>query len=351
MTNALSTAKPRVVAKKQRPTQVAAVPAKKVGAPRKNPSKIGNCKKGHGDNVPFYTTKEGKLSNCVKCQKENDAANATSRKEMQKARALLPKETTCEKHPWCNWWDVSGRECGGCKGERKLVSGAIKKDAKKGLVCTMTCDFVGSCMGKNCALCDFGPLYPMQEPNHPRQLSLDRIDNSRPHTCDLEQMQAVCWQCNTFKWIYSVERVYEISLGIVEVANDDDAEVYAVVDADVIDSLEDKSRMKKKLHNKDDKRKRNGKKFKKEEDWVPFTLTYDDAISQLRAQHHCCSLCHLALSIDDWSFDQTVAKNGYVAGKFTFMHHGCNMLKGEWSLESAVETARRIVAFWSSKAD
>jgi hypothetical protein len=344
MTNALSTAKPQVVVKKQRPTQAAAVPAKKTN--RKYPTKLGNCKK-HGNDVPFNTKSDGKLKECVKCKKDRGAANAASSKAKNKARALLPKTTPCAKHPWCNWWDTAGQKCGGCRAEFHLVDHATMRDTKKGLVCTMTRDFVGSCMGKNCALCDFGPLYPIQEPNHPRQLSLDRLDNSKPHTCDFTQMQVVCWQCNTFKWIYSIERVYEISRGIVSAASG----VYATVDADDIASLEDEARLCEKLRLKDKSRKYDhNKKLKKEEDWVPFTLTFDEAIAQLRAQHHCCSLCHLALAVDDYSFDQTVAKNGYVAGKFTFMHHGCNMLKGDWGVESAVETARRIVAFWNSKA-
>jgi hypothetical protein len=312
---------------------------------RKNPIRLSNCKNGHGDNVPFNTKKNGHLSNCVKCRKDNAASTAASVKAKNKARALLPKQTTCEKHPWCNWWDTAGRRCGGCTAAQSIVGSATMKDAKKSLVCTMTRDFVGSCMGKNCALCDYGPLYPMQEPNHPRQLSLDRLDNSRPHTSDFSQMQAVCNQCNAFKWIYSIERVLEISRGVVAVADANNVAVHS----DVIASLEDMSRMKEKLRHKEDRRKRSGKKLKKEEDWVPFTLTFDEAIAQLRAQQHCCSLCHLALSVDDYSFDQTVAKKGYTADNVTFMHHGCNALKGDWGIESAVETARRIVAFWSSK--
>jgi hypothetical protein len=346
MTNAVSTARPRV--KKQRPTVVAAKPVK--ARPRKNPIKKSNCI-WHGENVDFSTDKNGKVKQCIDCKKKHDvvyyAKNAEKIKTKNKTRASLPKTTPCKWHPWCNWWSTSGDNCGACRAEINMVSSATKCDLDKGLVCTMTRDFVTSCMGKHCALCDYGPLYPMKEPDHPRKFSLDRINSSLPHTSDLSQMQAVCNQCNRFKWIYTNEEVYEISCAIVSAV---DLGEYDDVDVDVVVALEDETRMCEKLRIKDRDRKRDcGGKPKHEQDWVPFTLTYVDAIAQLRVQHHCCSLCHLALSDDDCTFDQTVAKNGYVAGKFTFMHQCCNMLKGDWDIEIAIETARRIVANWNSK--
>jgi hypothetical protein len=341
MTNAVSTAKPRVV--KKRPTQAAAVPAR----PTKNPLKLGNCKNGHGDNVLFYTDKNGYKTWCIDCKKQHNdnyyVINGSSILEKNKSRAHLPKTSVCQKHPGCDWWNAAGNGCGYCSAESHFVSHAKDRDAKKGLECTMTLDYVRQYIGSNCAICGYGPLQPYKEANHPRQLSMDRIDNSKPHDCDPFQTQAVCYQCNTGKSIHSVDQFFVFLSGIVNSIPTD-------VSPDVISMLNDDSWMSQKLYMKErDRRTDRDGNPKKAEDIVPFTLTNEQAFAQLEAQRYCCSLCNLALSVDDCSFDQTDAKNGYVAGMFTFMHYCCNAFKGQWSIDVAIETAHRAVAYRQSK--
>lgn len=304
----------------------------------------------HGENSQCYTLKNGKPGTCVDCQKDSSAkykkanaaiisaknklyaaANVEKKRAYyndnvakHKERALQNSTMTCDRHPGCTWWDTAGQRCGYCRAEFSCIDHATDKDSRKGLKCTMTHDYFCQNIGANCAICGYGPLTPQQEANHPRQLSLDRIDNSKPHDCDPMQTQAVCNQCNAGKWIYTVDEFFVYLHGINRGERDE-------VDGIVVSDLEDMTRLKRKLG-----RKKN------------CTITYDDAVLQLRAQGHCCSLCNLSLSSKDYTFDRTIAGDKYVAGYFTFMHRGCNLFKGEWSVDEAVETARRAVAFRST---
>jgi hypothetical protein len=315
------------------------VQEKKARKPPKNPLVMGNCTNGHGDNVPFYTTNTGRKNQCVDCTKQHASRSYAKNKVSNKSRALLPKTTMCAKHPNCTTWDKAGRACGDCTATRVLVGSAVDSDWKKGLVCTMTREYVSEQIGKSCTFCGYGPLLPINETNHPRKLSMNRIDNSKPHDDDPSQTVPTCLQCNVGLWILTYDKFFVFICGIV-------SGIFDIVDVNVVTALEDETMMQEKLRMKEihtHTTKRGKKRDLK--DIVPFSLTYDDAVSQLRAQHHCCSLCNLALSVADCTFDQTVAKQGYVAGKFTFMHRCCNSFKGEWGVETAQETARRVVAF------
>lgn len=306
---------------------------------------LSTCYNGHGSNVPFYTNKDGEKTKCVDCVKKSNskyqAIHGPSIRADFKARASSPMESSCEWHPDCDWWNTAGNTCGFCHAEFNLVGHAMEKDSAKGLECTMTRQHVRLCIGVACAICGYGPLLPQPDARNPRQLSMDRIDNSKPHDCDPSQTRAVCLQCNLGKWVYTDEQLFVYLDGIVAgICDTVSADVIAEIDAYMIKKMSNK----KTIRNYD----KNGN-LKNQEDIVPFTLTIDEAFSQLRSQFYCCSLCHLALSVKDCTFDQTNAKNGYVAGMFTFMHQVCNSLKGIWTVEVAIETARRAVAFRNSK--
>jgi hypothetical protein len=334
-------------AKLQRPKQPASKKkATVVKKPRamKNPLLLSNCK-WHGDNVPFYSNKHGMKTSCVDCSRKRCAAYDASHVDWYKARAMLPKETVCEKHPTCSWWNNAGDNCGWCDSESNIISNATKRDKKRGLACTMTRDYIDEYIGSNCTLCNFGPLVPQKAAWHPRQLSMNRVDNSKPHDCDPAQTQPTCLQCNLGMWIHTKDEFFVYLDGIVNGMGE-------TVESDVVTALEDEAWMHEKLIQKKNSRKKNcdGSR-RKPEDVVPFTLTYSDAVAQLRVQNHCCSLCHLALSVKNCSFDQTNAKGGYIANNFTFMHRCCNLFKCEWDIEIAIETAHRAVAFRNSKTD
>jgi hypothetical protein len=286
-----------------------------------------------------------RIENADSIRKTRADYNAKNKKQVaakNKERASQPKTTVCDRHPTCTWWDTAGQTCGYCKVEYDCVKDLRKLDIKKGLDSTMTCDYYCDNIGGTCYICGYWPLIPQQTVRHPRQLSFDRVDNSKPHDCDPLQTRPACWQCNTGKSTLTYDEFFTHLRGIVN-------GVDVVVSEDVVDALEDETYMKKRLKSKEARCKRTSRGKKRELDKiVTFTLTYKQAIAQLRKQNHCCSLCHLALSVDNCTFDQTASKNGYMSGKFTFMHHCCNAFKNEWPVEVAIETAHRAVLFKKS---
>lgn len=120
--------------------------------------------------------------------------------ERQKCRGLKPRQTRCLMHPDCHIWDATGRMCAWCIDESKIVAAAKGHDRKRGLVSTMTREFVRRHLGTICNNCGAGPLvFHPDEFHHPRQLSMNRVNNNKSHDCDSAQTQPVCYQCNKFQ--------------------------------------------------------------------------------------------------------------------------------------------------------
>lgn len=139
-----------------------------------------------------------------------------------------PRKNDCKKHPDCTW--QSHGKCGYCFYVTQTIHNTRNQDKTRGRqtyhldisICeadkekvmafwtsTMDAAYIESNIGANCYNCGYGPLTPQQQPRHPHQLSMNRLDNNKPHDCDPEQTVPTCWQCNKYQHNMSMAKFHK----------------------------------------------------------------------------------------------------------------------------------------------
>lgn len=308
-----------------------AVAKKRKVAPPRPKTKRLQSKPYRPPHLPKYHVHDGtepraKAGNCLLCFKEK-----------------LAEHPGCTRHPQCVWWSTRASKCscGFCIAVQNAVSRAIAEDwEKRGVLSTMDHDHVEACIGSYCYNCGYGPLMPQQENEHPRQLSMNRLDNTRPHDNDPAQTVPTCYQCNNGQNDSSMEEFHEMQVA---------AAAYAERGFKLTDEQMARPIPEFPNHRVDHgkrffasyllKAKRHNCKLK----GVTFSASRNEVTTQFCCQRGCCSLCSKPLG-NDITFDQTDAGEGY-PGNFTLMHYACNAFKGIWPIGEAYDTAKRHVEF------
>lgn len=267
------------------------------------------------------------------------------RNERKEFRGGKYRSIVCDRHPLCNFWDGVGEGCGWCEIERSVVTSARQTDSlRRRSESTLTKEYYRSNIGSFCYNCGYGPLTPMREVRHPRQLSMNRIDNNKPHSSDPAQTVPSCYQCNVGQSTLTLEEFHNLQISIVNYVN-----------RGFQFTLDQLSASLPQFPNHyvsegNGKRKFVAAIIKHLRKRAPnnFSLTEEHLKLQFEHQRGMCSLCCLPLG-NNITIDQTIAGNGYHYGKVTLMHHVCNSFKGEWDINECYETAKRHVVFWPSR--
>lgn len=247
----------------------------------------------------------------------------------------------CELHPQCGYWCPSGSNCGYCDAVSAAVSNAKARDNAKGMVSIMVHSYVNSNIGKSCYNCGYGPLTPQRQYRHSRQLSMNRLDNSKPHDNDPAQTVPTCLQCNMGQNDSTMAEFHERQVAMATYAD----QGYKMTDEQpapefpnhyIILSTQRLSFASYLIRTKQSNCRKDG---------IRLHFGRKDMEQQHMRQRGLCTLCG-GLLYNDISFDQTVAGGGYRVGNFTLMHKHCNSFKGMWQIEEAYATARRHVVYW-----
>lgn len=283
------------------------------------------------------TEPRDKSRNCMLCRDEKVTLRHCDNP------TVLPN---CKSHPQCVWWS-SNASCGWCRAVQGIVSHAVSHDKKRGMTSTMQHDHVNNSIGKSCYNCGYGPLTPMRENCHPRQLSMNRLHNAKPHDNDPEQTVPSCWQCNFGQSDASMDEFREMQVEMVAYAERDymltdkqNAEPVPVFPNHFVKSGKKRRRFAGVLIS--------NKRFDCRRKCKVFEINQRQMEEQHTYQRGRCSLCSRLLG-NDISFDQTVAGGEYRDGNFTLMHRRCNAFKGEWPIAEAYATAKRHVVYWMLK--
>lgn len=300
--------------------------------------------------------------NCKECIEEKKQYRGLKRN----------KKTICEHHPTCNTWNSQGTACAMCSAESDLVRAAKSSDKRKCLVSSLTIEYVRSVNGSSyCYNCGNGPLCCIPEiPWDHRQLSLDRIDNSRPHDSDPQQTVASCLQCNLWRNNWTLEKFAEVQDHTAKIItegfpNDLTYPPISKTLFKVGKKKASKAQMTRYVEGKQCSIKlsefvmENGSLYvqsyleypeyfvhnkvsnsSKKGSVYEYNISVEEFIDMYDSQKGRCSLCGMFLHTDI-SMDRTIPSSAYTKTSVTLMHRNCNCGKGPWSIQTIYDIAIR----------
>jgi len=229
---------------------------------------------------------------------------------------------------------TNGYSCICCVKVRNMVNAAARSDLKclRG-VSTMTFDYVNSYDGCLCPTCGI-KIHVTEDPFNPACLSMNRLDNSKPHDNDPLQTVGTCLQCNLWQCDLSLVDFLQVvdSAASFSFTNDDNTTTI---------SLPSHYRNRR-LFGVDIIGQKKGR-------CKQIGVSFDYTLEQLQRQYEIvqkgrCYACGLLLGVDI-SFDRTDSSSGYNYENVTLMHYNCNAGKSVWPLSVLHATAVRSVAY------
>ena len=259
-------------------------------------------------------------------------------------------DEACSIHPWCD--RNNGQECVACGKVKNQVKKARHRDAKRGMVCTMTFNYINSMQNTPCMYCGTVVRTLVDLNHHPDGLSPNRVNNSKPHDCDPAQTRVCCHQCNLFQHSNDFESTLNRYISMVTWGELQ----YQYNDAIVPvwpfgfdrDSRPKEQALIRSLHTHAKKKRHDASAIG--HDWFEEQYRH--------VQHGMCGCCGLQMVTRnqngslciDVSFDRIdSAVKHYSPENTVLMHRACNVGKSVWPIEQLRSKAALTVARHSNR--